>query len=180
MQITYLRIALIPCVMGLILAGDSVDYAYVIAGSLFAIAAVTDFIDGYLARRWAATTTLGSFMDTTADKLLVSGALIALVAVDRASPWAATIIIGRELMILGLRGLIAVDGTVMAPSMWGKAKAAVQFAAILLAIVRFDATLGPLFIDEWAMWAAVVVTVVSGAEYLARFSGVLRSSTPSR
>jgi hypothetical protein len=89
-----------------------------------------------LARRWGVTTKLGSFLDTTADKLLVTGVLIALVAVDRASPWIALIIIGRELVILGLRGVIAAEGTVMQPSMLGKLKTTIQFLAIALAILR--------------------------------------------
>ena len=141
--LTYLRILLIPVVMGLILLGPDRDWAYVAAAILFAIAATTDFVDGYLARRWALTTTFGSFLDTTADKLLVSGALIALVDVDRASVWIAIVIIGRELLILGLRGVVAAEGTVFAPSIWGKLKTNVQFIAILLAILRYDEPLGP-------------------------------------
>ena len=111
-RITYLRVALVPAVMGLVLAAPDVPHAYGLAAALFGLAAATDFLDGFLARRWAATTTLGSFLDTTADKLLVSGALIALVAVGRASPWVAILIVGRELVILGLRGAVAADGTV--------------------------------------------------------------------
>ena len=80
-----------------------------LTAALFAFAAATDWVDGYLARRWEVTTKLGSFLDTTADKLLVTGVLIALVAVERASPWVAIIIIGRELMVLGLRGVIAAE-----------------------------------------------------------------------
>ena len=169
MGITYLRILLVPVVMALILAGDGTGGAYVAAAILFAVAAGTDFVDGFLARRWQETTTLGSFLDTTADKLLVSGSLIALVGAGRASPWAATIIVGRELLILGLRGLVAADGTVMAPSIWGKLKASVQFAAITLAIVRMGDELGPLFLDEYVMIAAVIITVMSAIEYLTRF-----------
>jgi CDP-diacylglycerol---glycerol-3-phosphate 3-phosphatidyltransferase len=168
--LTYVRILLIPVVMGLILLGPGRSSAYVAAAILFAVAATTDFVDGYLARRWALTTTLGSFLDTTADKLLVSGALIALVEVDRASAWVAIIIIGRELVILGLRGVVAAEGTVFAPSIWGKLKTNVQFVAILLAILRYDDPLGPLLLDEWAMLAAAAVTVLSAVEYLARFS----------
>ena len=171
----YARIALVPVVMALILTGPETDGAYSLAAVLFALAATTDFLDGYLARRWSVTTTLGSFLDTTADKLLVSGALIALVEVDRASPWIAAVIVGRELLILGLRGVVAADGTVFAPSVWGKLKTNVQFVAILLAIVRYDEPLGPLLLDEWAMLAAVVVTVLSAVEYLARFSSALSS-----
>ena len=171
--LTYLRIVLIPVVMGLILLGPDRDWAYVAAAVLFAVAATTDYVDGYLARRWALTSAFGSFLDTTADKLLVSGALIALVDVDRASVWIAIIIIGRELLILGLRGVVAAEGTVFAPSIWGKLKTNVQFVAILLAILRYDEPLGPLFLDEWAMLAAAAITVLSAVEYLARFGSAL-------
>jgi len=141
---------------------------------VFAVAAMTDFADGYLARRWAVTTKLGSFLDTTADKLLVTGALIALVDVDRASPWLAAIIIGRELLILGLRGAVAADGVVFPPSIWGKLKTNVQFIAIFLAIVRWGGRLGPFYLDEWVMIAAAAITVLSAVEYLKRFSSALR------
>ena len=172
--VTYLRIALTPVIMALVLAGDHVRYAYAVGGALFAIAAVTDFVDGRLARRWKQTTTLGTFLDTTADKLLVSGVLVALVSVGRASAWIAFIIIGRELLILGLRGAVtATDGTVVVPSIWGKLKANVQFVAIFLAIVRTSEPWGPLYPDQYAMIAAAIVTIGSAVEYLARFGGVL-------
>jgi CDP-diacylglycerol--glycerol-3-phosphate 3-phosphatidyltransferase len=173
--ITYARVVLVPIVMALILLGPSDERAYVAAAFLFAAAALTDFVDGFLARRWKLTTTLGSFLDTTADKLLVSAALVALVDVDRASPWIAALIVGRELLILGLRGIVAADGTVFAPSIWGKLKTNVQFLAILLAILRYEEPLGPLLLDEWAMLAAAFVTVMSAVEYLARFSSALVS-----
>ena len=103
----------------------------------------------------------------------MSGALVALVDVDRASPWIAAIIVGRELVILGLRGVVAADGTVFAPSIWGKLKANVQFAAIFLAILQPGEPLGPLRVDEWAMLAAAVITVMSAVEYLTRFASTL-------
>jgi CDP-diacylglycerol--glycerol-3-phosphate 3-phosphatidyltransferase len=83
------------------------------------------------------------------------------------------IIIGRELLILGLRGVVAAEGTVFAPSIWGKLKTNVQFVAILLAILRFGDPIGPLYLDEWAMIVAAVVTVMSAVEYLTRFSSAL-------
>ena len=175
-RITYLRIALLPVVMALVLWGDRVRFAFAAGAVLFAVAALTDFLDGYLARRWGMTTTLGSFLDTTADKLLVSGVLVALVAVGRASPWVATVIIGRELVILGLRGVVAADGTIVKPSIWGKMKANVQFLAILLSILRPPAAIGPLLLDEWVMIVAAVVTVYSGVEYLVRFAPVFRTA----
>lgn len=178
--LTYARIALVPVVMALIVFGTDLRFARPVAAALFVIAAVTDFFDGRLARKWGAVTALGAFLDTTADKLLVTGVLIALVEADRASMWVATIIIGRELMILGLRGLIAADGTVMKPSIWGKLKANVQFVAITLAIIRWPVHIGPLWLDEWAMWIAAGITVMSGVEYLSRFSHVLGISGRER
>lgn len=171
--ITYVRIALAPAIMALVLLGPRVRYAFAIGAAAFALAAVTDFFDGFLARRWAQTTTMGSFLDTTADKLLVSAALIALVRVGRASPWIAFVIIGRELLILGLRGAVAIGGDVIAPSVWGKLKANVQFLAVVLAIARYPHRVGPLFLDQYVMLAAAAVTVVSALEYLARFVGAV-------
>jgi CDP-diacylglycerol--glycerol-3-phosphate 3-phosphatidyltransferase len=166
---TCLRIALVPVVMGLVLGGD--DDA--LACALFAVAAATDYLDGYLARRWAVTTTLGSFLDTTADKLLVSGVLIALVQVGRASAWIVVLIVGRELVIMGLRGAIAAGGQVMQPSLLGKTKTTIQFLAIGLAIVRPGSPIAGLYLDQWAMLAAAVITVGSAVDYISRFASSL-------
>jgi CDP-diacylglycerol--glycerol-3-phosphate 3-phosphatidyltransferase len=176
--LTYTRILAVPAVMALILHGSDRKSAYTAAAVVFAVAAMTDFADGYLARRWAVTTKLGSFLDTTADKLLVTGALIALVDVNRASPWLAAIIIGRELLILGLRGVVAAEGTVFPPSIWGKLKTNAQFVAIFLAILHLGDPLGPLRVDEWVMVGAAAITVMSAVEYLARFSSALTDSVP--
>ena len=171
--VTWLRVVLLPVIMALILEGPDREYAFAVAGALFAIAAITDFVDGFLARRWRQTTVFGTFLDTTADKLLVSGALIALVAVGRASPWIALIIVGRELLIMGLKGAAAAGGELVKPSIWGKAKANVQFVAIFLAIVRSPDKVGPLYLDEYAMIAAAVITVLSAIEYLVRFRSAI-------
>ena len=163
---TSLRIALAPVVMALVLSGG--DTADAVAAGLFALAAATDFLDGYLARRWKVTSKLGSFLDTTADKLLVTVVLMALVAVGRASPWLAAAIVAREIAILGLRG------TVFAPSPGGKAKAAAQFVAILLAILRPGDKIGPAYLDQWAMLVAAVLTIATGIDYFLRYSAALR------
>jgi CDP-diacylglycerol--glycerol-3-phosphate 3-phosphatidyltransferase len=177
--ITYLRIALTPVVMALVIADTDPSWARPTAATLFAIAAVTDFIDGRLARRWKQTSALGTFLDTTADKLLVSGVLIALVEVGRASIWVAFIIIGRELLLMGLRGAVtASEGVAMAPSIWGKLKANVQFVAIFLAIWWPDISIGGVAIAEVALWTAAAVTVASAVEYFARFRGVLTDRGP--
>lgn len=169
-NITGLRVVLVPVIMALVLAGPRHRSGFAAAGGLFVLAAVTDFVDGYLARRWRLTTTLGAFLDTTADKLLVSGVLIALVSVGRMSVWIAVIIVGREVLILGLRGVVAAAGTPFPPSIWGKLKANTQFAGIFLAIVRYPHHLGPLFADQWVMLLVAAVTIASAAEYVVRFA----------
>jgi CDP-diacylglycerol--glycerol-3-phosphate 3-phosphatidyltransferase len=163
---------LIPVVMAFI-ALDDIPGNEIIAAVVFVIAAGTDFLDGYLARKWEQTSTIGAFLDTVADKLLVTGALLSLVAVDRVWAWAAFIIIGREIAVMGLRSLAALGGDKVPPSFFGKSKATVQFVAITLAILRLgDPVLG-LYIDEWAMLVAVAFTIGSGVEYFMRFRAVL-------
>jgi len=175
---TTVRIVLTPVIMALVLDGD--DGAEQAAAALFCVAAATDWFDGRLARRWNVTSRLGSFLDTTADKLLVSGVLIALLGEDRVSPWIVAVIVARELVLMGLRGLIASEGEVMAPSMLGKAKTSVQFVAIVLAILRPGEPIGSLYIDEWAMLVAAAVTVWSAADYLIRALPLLSTDADGR
>ena len=167
---TLLRIALTPVVMALILLTDDDGAACV----LFVIAAATDYFDGKLARRWNVTTTLGSFLDTTADKLLVSGVLVALVSAERASPWLTAIIIAREIVILGLRGVVAVDGTVMKASALARIKTTVQCAAIALIILRPGGPIAGAYLDEWALSIATLITVWTAVDYLRHFAASLR------
>src|SRR3954447_6525802 len=166
---TSLRILLTPVIMAMLMA----DADRGLTAALFAVAAATDWIDGYLARRWDVTTKLGSVLHTTADKLLGTGVLIALVAVERASPWVSIIIIGRELMVLGLRGVIAAEGTVMQASMLGRLKTAIQFLAILLAILRPGDEIGGAYLDEWVMLVAAAITVASAVDYFKSFADSL-------
>jgi CDP-diacylglycerol--glycerol-3-phosphate 3-phosphatidyltransferase len=169
---TTLRIVLTPIVMALILDGEEAEAQ---AAVLFMIAAATDWFDGRLARRWNVTTKLGSFLDTTADKLLVSGVLVALLAEGRVSPWIVGIIVGRELVLMGLRGVLAAEGTVISPSQLGKLKTSIQFLALLLAILRPGEPIGSLYIDQWAMLAAAAITVWSMVDYLVRALPALTS-----
>ena len=166
---TGVRIVVSPVIMALLLG-----HSFTVAAVLFLVAAATDWFDGRLARRWGVATKLGSFLDTTADKLLVTTALIGLVAVDRASPWVALVIIAREFTILGLRAAVSAGGVEFATSMLGKWKATVQFVAVALAMLRPDVVIGGAYLDQWVMVLAAVVTAWSGADYLARSSAVLR------
>lgn len=168
-----LRLILTPIAMYLILQSPG-SRGYAIAATVvFVIAALTDFADGYLARRWRITTTLGAFLDTVADKILVVGALLALVEIGSTSSWVAFIIIAREVAIMGLRSVAALDQSTVPPSLWGKSKAALQFTAISFAILRLEIMIAGWRLDQWLMGAAVVVTVVSAGDYFSRFRSVL-------
>lgn len=167
---TSVRIVACPVIMALLLGHD-----YVWATVAFLIAAATDWFDGRLARRWHAVTKFGSFLDTTADKLLVCTAMLALVAVHRASPWVALVIVGREITILGLRAAVTAAGVQFHTSKLGKWKATVQFIAIALAMLRPEVIFAGAFLDQWALDVAVVVTALSGIDYLVRSAPALRS-----
>ena len=176
------RLLLTPLAMALILVSPDNDVARIAATVVFVLAAVTDYADGYLARRWQIATTLGGFLDLLGDKVLVAGALIALVEIGTASSWAAFLIIGREIAVMALRSIAALDQSTVPPSIWGKWKAAIQFTAIAFAIIRFDVVIGPWRLDQWLMAVAVIVTLVSAGDYFSRFRSMLsppqRDATP--
>lgn len=169
------RVILVPAIMVLARAQDRIDGALAWAAALFAVAALTDFLDGFLARKWNIETTLGAFLDTTADKLLVTGSLMALISIDRVSIWVALVIVMREFIVMALRGLVALSGAQVRPSVWGKAKAAIQFVAIGFAFIRFSDRIGPWFFDQWLMAIAVVVTLASGWGYVSAFADTVRN-----
>jgi CDP-diacylglycerol--glycerol-3-phosphate 3-phosphatidyltransferase len=166
------RIVGTPVVMGLLLG-----HSYTAAAILFLVVSATDWFDGRLARRWNVSSRLGSFLDTTADKLLVTGTLVALVAVNRASPWVALVMIGRELTVLGLRAAVAASGQHLEASMLGKWKATLQFVALALAMLRPDLVIAGAYLDQWVLVVAAVVTAWSGVDYFVRFSSALRGGT---
>jgi len=169
------RIALTPAVMALVLLSGSIDYAFGAAFVVFTVAALTDFADGYLARRWEMTSTLGAFLDSVADKVLVTGSLLVLIEVGRAWSWAAFVIIGRELAVMGLRGAAALEKSAVPPSAWGKGKTVFQFLAIGLAMLRLSDEWGPYFLDEWVMLAAVFFTLLSAWDYFRHYGSALRA-----
>ena len=167
---TSLRIVATPVVIGLVLG-----HSWTAAAVVFLVAAATDWFDGRLARRWNVSSRLGSFLDTTADKLLITGALIALVAEGRASPWLAFVIVGREFSLLGLRAVVAGQGSHLDPSLLGKWKATIQFVALAIVMLRPDVHIAGAFLDQWLLGVATLVTVWSGIDYFARFAVTLRT-----
>jgi CDP-diacylglycerol--glycerol-3-phosphate 3-phosphatidyltransferase len=136
--------------------------------AIFLTAAVTDLLDGYLARRWRQVTTVGTLLDPIADKLLISAALVSLVDIHRVPAWMAILIIGREFAVSGLRQIAAASGYTIRASELGKTKMILQVVAISLVIggIRWP-QLNQLALV--AMWAVVVFGIVSAADYFRKF-----------
>lgn len=163
--LTMLRIVAVPVIVVALLDGTS--DGDVIAAAVFALAAFTDGLDGYIARRRRQVTTFGKLMDPLADKLLITAALISLVSLGRLAAWVAMVIIAREFAITGLRALAAEQGVVIAASWLGKVKTALQVAAVF-GLIAFDPT--PAGVDL-LVYGAVALTLISGADY---FMGLRR------
>lgn len=157
--LTVLRIMLVPVLVAALLgntpAGD------VLAAIVFALASLTDFVDGYLARARGSITTFGKLMDPLADKLLIIAALLSLVSLGRLAAWIAMVIITRELAVTVLRMGATQAGVVIAASMFGKVKTCLQIAAILAVIAVHEK---PLWLSL-LLYATVLVTVLSGLDY---------------
>jgi CDP-diacylglycerol--glycerol-3-phosphate 3-phosphatidyltransferase len=157
--LTVVRILLVPVlVVALLAKSGSGD---LLAAIVFAMASLTDAIDGYLARSRNWVTNFGKLMDPVADKLLIVAALVALVSLGRLEAWVAMVVIAREFAVTALRVAVATQGVVIAASPWGKIKTAVQVAMVIsLIAVRGH----PVWLSA-LIYATVVVTVLSGADY---------------
>ncbi len=160
--LTVLRIMLVP-VLVVALLGNTPS-GDVLAAVVFALASLTDFIDGYLARARDSITTFGKLMDPLADKLLIVGALLCLVSLHRLEGWVAMVIIARELAVTMLRVNATQSGVVISASMFGKVKTCVQIAAILAVIAVHESTLWVSLL----VYLMVAVTVLSGLDYFRR------------
>jgi CDP-diacylglycerol---glycerol-3-phosphate 3-phosphatidyltransferase len=161
--LTLLRILLVPVVVVALL--DETPNGDAIAAGVFALAALTDGLDGYIARRREDITTFGKLMDPLADKLLVTAALVSLVSLGRLEAWVAMVIIAREFAVTGLRAVAAERGVVIQASWMGKLKTILQIAAII-ALIAIDPT--PLGVDI-LVYVAVAITVISGVDYFFGF-----------
>ncbi len=172
--LTLLRILVIPAVLSLITRADPVSSFY--AALLFVGAAITDALDGYLARRTGAVTMMGKFLDPLADKLLVMGCLVFLVAKQRVAPWLAVVLIGRELAITGLRAIASAQGLVIAASAGGKNKTAFQLVGLTALILHYPY---PLWGTSWVVdlhivgtyliYISLLFSVFSALEYVQLF-----------
>jgi CDP-diacylglycerol---glycerol-3-phosphate 3-phosphatidyltransferase len=139
-----------------------------LALTIFLIAAATDLLDGYLARRWKQITTVGTLLDPIADKLLISAALISLVQIRRVPAWMVVLIIGREFAVSGLRSIAAAEGYTIQASDLGKTKMITQVVAIsmILVSIRWEALSG--FAMLW-MWGVVIFGIASAIQYFRKF-----------
>ena len=140
-----------------------------VGAAIFGLASLTDFLDGYLARRRKQITTLGQLMDPFADKLLITAALISLVQLDLVPAWMAAWIIGREFAVTILRGIAHGKGIVIAASPLGKVKMVAEVVAILALILGQDHLQQFYVIGIVALWIALVTATVSGVAYYRRF-----------
>src|SRR3954451_15522876 len=159
--LTLFRILLVPVLVVALL--EATPNGSLVAAVVFAAAAGTHGLDGYIARSRRSITTFGKVMDPIADKLLIAAALVTLVSLDRVAPWLAVLIIAREFAVSGLRVAAGQQGVVIPASPLGKVKTVVQVAAIL-AVITTDAW--------WAqvlLYLAVTITVISGADYFLNF-----------
>lgn len=173
-KITVVRILMIPFFIAALL----IDFPFhqPIAAILFIVAALTDSLDGYLARSRNLVTDFGKFMDPLADKLLVSSALICFVQLGSVPAWVVIVIIAREFAITGLRTLAAADGIIISASKWGKAKTMSQMTAIVIILFNnWPFSLIGIPMDTIMIYVATVLTVISGIDYLILNKKVFRS-----
>lgn len=163
-KITLVRVALIPVFMALLLMG----YHW-LALVIFAVASLTDFVDGYIARHYNQTSDFGKFLDPLADKLLVTAAMLVFVQWDRMPSWVVMIVLAREFAVSGLRMVAASSGKVLAAGWSGKVKTFATMAGLCVMMV-----ISVLWID-WVVTAVIAVTTLySGIEYFIQNWNVIK------
>lgn len=186
-QLTVLRILMIPIFMivalvplnwgSLDIIGVNLEVTQLVAAIIFAVASITDWLDGKIARKHNLVTNFGKFADPLADKMLVMTAFIVLVEQGKAAAWIVAIIVCRELAVTGLRLLLVEDGEVMAAAWPGKIKTATQMVAIILLLINnvpFAAMNFPL--DQIMLYTCLIFTIYSGVDYFAKNKHVFKGS----
>lgn len=190
-KLTLFRVVLIPFFI-LFLSIQTITHWALFALIIFAVAAITDHFDGAIARKYNLITNFGIFMDPFADKLLVTSAIIMLVAMDLIPGWIAIVIIGREFAVSGLRTVAAKEGTVIAASNLGKIKTSLQMIAVVLLLIKLVLMTDPAFAGLYAgltggsgfflklpdivMIAAAIITIYSGIDYFMKGWSVIDPS----
>jgi CDP-diacylglycerol--glycerol-3-phosphate 3-phosphatidyltransferase len=189
--LTLLRIAAIPLLVVLLIPhgqemrpeAQSMRAGFW-AAALFALASITDWLDGYLARRMGIVTVFGKFLDPIADKLIVMAALIMLLPYGNVPAWMVLVILGREIIITGLRGIASTEGIVIPASELGKFKTIFQIVAILALLLHYDyhwffsvdhpyLYVNMHHVGMFYLWIATIITIWSGVDYLVKFMRII-------
>ena len=170
-KLTVARMILVPFFVLFILTGWGGESNRYICLAIFVGASVTDWFDGYLARKNNLVTNFGKFMDPLADKLLVCSALICMIELGRLPAWFVIIIIAREFIISGFRLIAAENGVVIAANYWGKFKTVSQMVLIILLILNFDGLFAVL--TQIFFWISLALTVISMITYIVQNKKVI-------
>ena len=176
--LTLTRIAVVPIVVVLLMFESKENCFW--AAAIFSIASITDWLDGYLARKWGIVTVLGKFLDPLADKLIVMAALIMLIPLDRVPAWAVLVILSRELIVSGIRSIASTEGIVISASNLGKYKTIFQMVAIIGLLlhykyywffgVQYDFLYPSLHnAGIFLFYISLILTVWSGVDYFVKF-----------
>ncbi|MGK0360999.1 MAG: CDP-diacylglycerol--glycerol-3-phosphate 3-phosphatidyltransferase [Bradymonadia bacterium] len=185
-MLTLARIGAIPLVMLLIWNGDRINCVY--AGWLYAAATITDFLDGWLARRQGLVTVMGKFLDPLADKLIVMAMLVMLVGLHRVPGWMVVLLLAREMTINGLRAIASSKGFIIAAGPLGKYKTAFQMMGVLFLVIHYPAPvrlmwfIDPMWIDfnQVGLWVIAISLVFSVWSMLAYFHGFFAAMDAKR
>lgn len=171
-KLTMFRVILIPFFIVFLLIPIT-SYDKWIALVIFIVASLTDLLDGKIARKYNLVTNFGKLMDPLADKLLVCSALICLIELHKIPAWMVIIIIAREFIISGFRLVASDNGVVIAASYWGKFKTTFQMVAVCLLIADIPAV---HLLTQIVLWIAVILTVVSLADYIIKNKDVMKEN----
>ena len=176
--ITLARIFLVPLLVVVLLTKFEGKQIFgirheLVGAAIFGIASLTDWLDGYLARRRKQITTFGQLMDPLADKLLIVAALVSLVQLGRAPAWMVAVILGRELLVTVLRSVAHARGVVIAASPLGKVKMVAEVTAILALILGREHLQQFFVLGIIALWVALITALVSGIDYYRKFNHLL-------
>ena len=163
-KLTIARMIIVPFLVIFLLTGWGGEANRYISLTLFVVASVTDWFDGYLARKNNLVTNFGKFMDPLADKFLVCSAMICMIDLKRLPAWFVIIIIAREFIISGFRLIAAENGIVIAANYWGKFKTASQMIMIILLILHFDGIF--VILEQIFIWLSLALTIISLITYI--------------
>jgi CDP-diacylglycerol---glycerol-3-phosphate 3-phosphatidyltransferase len=181
--ITLGRIFLVPLLVVVLLTASGRPFLGInrelLGAAIFAVASLTDWLDGYLARRRQQVTGFGQWMDPLADKLLVTAALISLVQMNLAPAWMVAVILGREFSVTVLRSIAHARGQTLPASPIGKVKMVAQVVAILVLILSLGQPREVFIVGTIALWVATITAIISAVDYSRRFNAMLaRPVTP--